>query len=393
MSRLSLSILLISAVVVDAQEISSSAAETSKAAKTAAQVVIVAPDATVERPEKSPIAAPLAHVYHVGRRKDEWLWVPKIGGWIHQDHVLPNQDGAQFFTERLAAQLSAAHFVERATYWSSNNKLNRAHADFDAASKIDPGSVVALNGMGGTLMALGRFDEAIAVLTQAIEIDDSFVKAYVNRGNSWHAKGDLEKALDDFQSALSLQPDVSLSHHSLGRCYVSMGNSEQAMECFREAIRLDPQCAAAFENRAYLWQSLGEYQKALEDFRQSTQCDPYSAVGYSSAAWLWAKCPDAELRDSRRALAVARKACSLSPDNWYCLSALAASLGECGDFDAAVKAQLRSIAVMPTRAPQEVVDRQRSRLAAYLKSRTSLTPIETAAVDATLRPRSVPFLQ
>jgi len=87
---------------------------------------------------------------------------------------------------------------------------------------------------------------------------------------------------------------------------------------------------------AYTWKN--QYDKATEDYAAAIRLDPRDHEARWSLAWLLATCPRAGLRDGKRAVEHARKACELSGWNdANSLSALAASHAECGDFKKAVR--------------------------------------------------------
>ena len=96
----------------------------------------------------------------------------------------------------------------------------------------------------------------------------------------------------------------------------------------------------AFNNRGNAWCAKKEYLKAIADYDEAIRLDPKFALAFTNRAWLLATCPDANLRDGKKAVETAIRACELS--EWkapYAISTLAASYAEAGDFDRAVMFQ------------------------------------------------------
>ena len=127
-----------------------------------------------------------------------------------------------------------------------------------------------------------------------------------------------------------------------------------AIEEYSEAIRLDPDADAAYHNRGNAYADLGEYAKAISDFNQSIRLAPEEPESYSALAWLLATCPQADLRDGKRAVQLATRACELT--DWQDandIENLAAGYAECGRFDEAVKWQTKAVALAWPRKPDE----------------------------------------
>jgi tetratricopeptide (TPR) repeat protein len=117
-----------------------------------------------------------------------------------------------------------------------------------------------------------------------------------------------------------------------------------AIKEFTEAIRLDPQDDGAFNNRGFAYAEKKEYAKAIADYQEAIRLAPDDPMSHTSLAWILATCPDAGLRDGKRAVKLATRACELA--GWKDandLENLAAAHAECGRFAEAVKWQARAI--------------------------------------------------
>jgi tetratricopeptide (TPR) repeat protein len=55
-----------------------------------------------------------------------------------------------------------------------------------------------------------------------------------------------------------------------------------------------------------------DYEEAISDYSRAIQFSPWSETAYKNLAWLLATCPNASLRDGKKAVEYATKACVLS---------------------------------------------------------------------------------
>jgi tetratricopeptide (TPR) repeat protein len=107
--------------------------------------------------------------------------------------------------------------------------------------------------------------------------------------------------------------------------------------------------AIAFYNRGVLYSRQQQRDKALADFDEAARLDPDDADAHREAAWIQATASDAKLRDGKRALVSAEKACALTKnkDPWA-LATLAAAYAETGDFAKAVEWQTKAVELAGT---------------------------------------------
>ncbi|HWB09755.1 MAG TPA: tetratricopeptide repeat protein [Pirellulales bacterium] len=186
-------------------------------------------------------------------------------------------------------------------------------------------------------------------------------------GDGWVQKGRVVplKQADEYYSVyLRTHPTSAWAHNLRGWTRYEKGDYDNALADYDAAVRLDPQDAVAYNNRGGIWQKKGEYEKALADYNAAIRIDPREIMGYNSLAWLLATCPADGKRDGKRAVDMARQACTLS--GWkdpYLMDTLAASYAESGDFDEAVRWQTKAAAILP--ADQDSGKAIHERLALY----------------------------
>jgi len=155
---------------------------------------------------------------------------------------------------------------------------------------------------------------------------------------------EYEKAIADYGDALRLDPKWSHAYFNRANAYKALKEYGKAVGDYSEAIRFDAKAADAYFNRAGAYKARKEYDKAVSDYREVIRLDPDDADAYSNLAWLLATCPDEKVRDGKKAVDYATKACELT--SWkgaYFLATLAGAHAEAGNFDEAQKWQRRAL--------------------------------------------------
>ena len=95
-----------------------------------------------------------------------------------------------------------------------------------------------------------------------------------------------------------------------------------------------------------------DYAQAIADFDEALRVDPDDAIGRLGLATILASCPDDQLRDGRRALELATRACErLRWQDPYALNSLAEAHAELGQFPQAVRRQSEAIELIPPEIP------------------------------------------
>jgi tetratricopeptide (TPR) repeat protein len=197
---------------------------------------------------------------------------------------------------------------------------------FDRRVKADPKDWYALLMRGYGLLHHRDYDGAIKDFDESIRLSKSNPLSYLCRGNAWAMKKDYDKAIADYNQALKLSPNY----------------------------------AGAYFTRGRAWDEKKDYAKALRDYNEAMRLDPKFVPTLGKAAWLLATCPDAKIRNAKRAVELAKKATDLVKGEADLLDTLAAAHASAGNFTEAIRWVERAIEINDN-------DAYRGRLELYRK--------------------------
>ena len=161
-------------------------------------------------------------------------------------------------------------------------------------------------------------------------------------GRRWNATGKTcPRRLRDLRGDPP-GPDLGEAYAYRGYIRLRQDDDDKALRDFDTAIEHDARCLEAYECRGWVLEKRKEYRLALADFDEIVRLkapDPTYAMACDRRAWIRATCPDADLRDGKRAVESAAEACKrTNSSNAGYLLTLGAAHAEAGDFDRAVEA-------------------------------------------------------
>jgi len=282
----------------------------------------------------------------------EWFLVgDSRKGWVQKSQVVTVDEAPGYYTHLISSnQQNDWAYLHRAVAWVEKGELDLAIADFDEKLRLNP-TAATYNNRGKIWHSKKDYDNEIADYNQAIRLDPSYACSYSNRGSVWQSKKEYEKAIADYNQAIRLDPSYANAYYRRGTVWHSKKDYDKAIADCDQAVRLDANHAYAYVGRGLARCAKREYHKAISDFDQAIRLDPNQAEGSIYLAWLLATFPNAILRDGRRAVELATKACELSGwkhSDW--IDTLAAAYAETGDFKSAVIYENKAIALDPNAA-------------------------------------------
>lgn len=269
-------------------------------------------------------------------------------GWVRSDELVAPADADGYFDERLRQNPNDAEaLARRGAGRRLRGDLAAAQADFDAALRANPQCVAALIGRGD--LAVEQDDDAGAQLA--------------------------------YDELVRLRPDSPVAAVRRGKLFWKRGQIGPAAHDAQRACQTAPTYADAYVLRGMAARSIGRWSDALRDFEIAAELEPTNPAPHRETAWLYAAWADAAVRDGRRAMEAAERACNLTNwEDYESLAAWAAAEAEFGDFAAASESQQKAIAA----APAVYRERMRTTLAEYQAERP--LRLKTPIVDAGLAP-------
>jgi Flp pilus assembly protein TadD len=188
------------------------------------------------------------------------------------------------------------------------------------------------------------YDGAIDDLSSAIALDPQ-ASLYVERGRARKAKGDADGAIRDYTEALKQDSGYAVALNNRGVAWEAKGKDDEAVKDYTAAIAADRKYSTPFRNRALIHQRRGDFALAEKDLTAAVELDPDNPTTIDDLAWLLATCPDAPVRDGKRALKLSKKACEMTEyRNMLLVETLAAAYAESGNYEAAMETQKKVLA-------------------------------------------------
>ena len=241
----------------------------------------------------------------------------------------------QITPDQVIMLLNLAHCQEKI------GALDDALASYQRSLQLEPAQPDALLNYGHALEKRGRLSDAIGAYRRAVELKPQDHGITGDLAVALTRAGKLDEAETWHKRTLELAPNSALAHYNYAALLARAGRYPQALEEFHASAALDPAAAAPWHRAGLVLERMGRPADAVRDLSKSLEIEPNRVEAMLDLAWLLSTNP--ELRDGKRALALARRAASLAPGQSRPLDVLAAAQAENGDFDNATADAVRAL--------------------------------------------------
>ena len=275
-------------------------------------------------------------------------------------------------TRKLAS--SARIHRHRALVAVRSNQLGIAAQEFRAAIAIEPDNPALRVGLARVLYLMGDTNATRVHLLEAIARDPDHAPANFHLGMLATEFGDDDKGTLYFEKTLQTDPEHMGAHLQLAHVLMRAGSYSQAAHHYHEVTVHTPQNRLAWllEGLALLRSGV-THQKARDRLEEGLVVHPEDPMLAYALARLLASSPADDVRDGRRALALASKLYTQSPglEN---AETLAMVYAELGDFERASVLQEEAIAGAFSMGRFDLLSRLEEHLRLYRSREPCRTP-------------------
>ena len=212
--------------------------------------------------------------YYLGRIAEEKRDYDEAGAWYHGVHKGEHYFDAQV---RLAMLLARKGQVDEA-----RNHLQSIR------SRSAQQALVIVQAEGDLLIQAGRYEEAIAVYTEALE-DGYNPDLLYARAMAAEKIGRLDSLENDLRSILQREPDHAQALNALGYTLADATDRHaEAYELIKRALELRPNDFYILDSMGWVLYRLGRLDEAIEYLRKalSIRLDPEIAAHLGEVLWV-----------------------------------------------------------------------------------------------------------
>jgi WD40 repeat protein/tetratricopeptide (TPR) repeat protein len=197
-------------------------------------------------------------------------------------------------------------------------------------------------GRGQARAKLGRHNEAIADLSQAIEMGATGHEVWHDRGKAYSELCQWNNAIADCTKAIQVKADNAEAHYDLALALGNAGRADEAAPEFQKAILINPHLPRAHCNLGLALKQQKKWAEAIAAFETAVSNDTSDSTAQQMLAEILTTCPEPKHRNPTRAVAAAKKAVELDQQSAGAWQLLGWAQYRAGDWRASIEALEKS---------------------------------------------------
>lgn len=275
-------------------------------------------------------------------------------GDSHDETWLRRADASAQLALKLNDQLALAHTAQGAVRLAQR-RYAEALALIEHSLRLNPLHVFSMTLKADTLTSMNRFDEAGAMLKQAIAAHPGEAKLNDVMGVLRFKQADYKAAEQSFRRSIALEPDAVTAYASLSYALLNQDRADEALQVLQQGLQVRPS-GVLYTNLGNVLFNRGDYVGAAQAFENAVS----SSKGNSNTYLRWANLGDtlrwipgreaASRHAYQQAVALLKPLLARSPSDITMLSRLGLYSARMGDAAAAAALTTRAVQAAPDNA-------------------------------------------
>ena len=231
--------------------------------------------------------------------------------------------------------------IHRGWLFTQQTKWPEAIADLEHLLRLCPSDTDASWLLAEAYQETGNLAGALAAFSRLLERAPEDHEARFQRGLVALALAQPRLAADDFRRVLAVEPDLDGARYRRTHALIRLGRHREALAELDILIPRDPDNDALYNLRSIVRKAVGDREPARADREKADSLLPKDPTALNARAWTAATGPVA-VRDPERAIALAKRAVALAPEEQLTLNTLGVALYRAGQYADAISVLERS---------------------------------------------------
>ena len=245
-------------------------------------------------------------------------------------------------------------------------RLPEAEASLTAALTAKPNTLNYILGLAALHQAKGNPALAEQALRNAITQHPNSPLAAKSYGDFLITAKRMSEALNQYANAIKLKP-TNLTYRKLyANALLQAGNPKAAANEYETIFKAKKPTTEDLLQLADIYSQISQPRNVLDCYDRLIAADPNSIAGLNNLAWMLATHKDNDIRNGKRAVELAQRACEIT--QWkipILIGTLAAAYAESGDFTNAVQMVTRARDAARADKQEDVAKRNQELLEVY----------------------------